>query len=282
MIKIKLAKYAGFCFGVKRAVNLALKTATENKTKKIATLGPLIHNPQVTQELAGKGIIDVATPQKVRSGIVIVCSHGMHPLVLEKLKRKKVAIVDATCPFVRKIEMIVKKLKKENYTTIIVGDREHPEVKAITGYAGKKAILIENIEEARKLPRYKKIGVVAQTTQSVEAYKKICRELINKTAQLKVFNTICDATHKRQEEAVRLAREVEKMIVIGGYDSANTKRLAKLSRELGRPTVHIEQARDLDPGFLKHTKTTGILAGASTPDWIINDVIARIKQTEES
>ncbi len=123
---------------------------------------------------------------------------------------------------------------------------------------------------------------MAQTTQSVEKYEKISRELISKTGQLKVFNTLCDATHKRQEEAVRLAREVEKMIVIGGYDSANTKRLAKLSQELGRPTIHIEQARDLDPEFLKQANTVGILAGASTPDWIINDVIARIKQTEES
>lgn len=282
MIKIKLAKHAGFCFGVKRAVNLALKTAAENKTKKIATLGPLIHNPQVTRELAGKGIIDVLKPQKVRSGIVIVCSHGMHPLVLEKLKKKKVVIVDATCPFVRKIERTVKQLKKENYTIAIVGDREHPEVKAITGYAGKKAILIENLEEVKKLPRFKKIGVVAQTTQSVEKYKKICNELLSKTEKLKIFNTICDATQKRQEEAVCLARGVEKIIVIGGYESANTKRLAKLCQELGRPTRHIEQARDLDPGFLKGAGSVGVLAGASTPDWIINDVIARIKQTEES
>ncbi|MDD5492632.1 MAG: 4-hydroxy-3-methylbut-2-enyl diphosphate reductase [bacterium] len=282
MIKIKLAKHAGFCFGVKRAVNLALKTAAENKTKKIATLGPLIHNPQVTQELAGKGIIDVSKPQKVNSGIVIVCSHGMHPLVLGKLKKKKVNIIDATCPFVRKIERTVKQLKKENYTIAIVGDREHPEVKAITGYAGKKAILIENLEDVRKLPRFKKIGVVAQTTQSVGKYEKICNDLLSKTDKLKVFNTICDATQKRQEGAVCLAKEVEKMIVIGGYESANTKRLAKLCQELGRPTRHIEQARDLDPVFLKGAGSVGILAGASTPDWIINEVIARIKQTEES
>lgn len=282
MIKIKLAKHAGFCFGVKRAVNLALKTAAENKTKKISTLGPLIHNPQVTQELAGQGIIDVSKPQKVRSGIVIVCSHGMHPVVLSQLKKKRVSIVDATCPFVRKIESTVKKLKRENYTIVIVGDREHPEVKAIAGYAGKKAILIENIGDVRKLPVFKKIGVVAQTTQSVEKYENICRALADKTARMKVFNTICDATQKRQEEAVKLAREVEKMIVIGGYDSANTKRLAKLCRELGRPTEHIEQAKDLGREFLKQANSVGVLAGASTPDWIIHDVIARIKQTEES
>ena len=282
MIKIKLAKHAGFCFGVKRAVNLALKTAAENKNQKISTLGPLIHNPQVTRDLAVHGIIDVTKQQMVRSGIVIVCSHGMHPLVLAILKKKKVTIVDATCPFVRKIEMIVKKLRKEKYTIVIVGDKEHPEVKAITGYAGKKTILIENVEDVGKLPRFKKVGVVAQTTQSIEKYDKICRKLMGKTDQLKIFNTICDATQKRQEEAVHLAKEVEKMIVIGGYDSANTKRLAKLSQELGRPTVHIEQAQDLDPRFLKNTHSVGVLAGASTPDWIISDVIARIKQTEES
>ncbi|MDD5132154.1 MAG: 4-hydroxy-3-methylbut-2-enyl diphosphate reductase [bacterium] len=282
MIKIRLAKHAGFCFGVKRAVNLALKTAAANKNKKIATLGPLIHNPQVTRDLAVHGIIDVTKPQMVRSGIVIVCSHGMHPLVLDKIKRKRVAIVDATCPFVRKIEMIVKKLKRENYTIIIVGDKKHPEVKAITGYAGKKSILIEDTQDVGRLPRFKKLGVVAQTTQSVEKYEKICRELMGKTDHLKVFNTICDATQKRQEEAVHLARKVEKMIVIGGYDSANTKRLAKLSQELGRPTVHIEQARDLDLEFLKNTQSVGVLAGASTPDWIISDVIARIKKMEES
>lgn len=282
MIKIKLAKHAGFCFGVKRAVNLALKTAAENKDQKISTLGPLIHNPQVIEELSGQGIIDVAKPQKVSSGIVIVCSHGMHPQVLEKLKKKKVNIVDATCPFVKKIEWTVQKLKKDNYPIIIVGDKKHPEVKAIAGYAGKKAVIIENLEDARKLPRFRKAGIVAQTTQSIEKYKLICRELSNKIKQLKIFNTICDATQKRQEEAVLLAGKVDKIIVIGGYDSANTKRLAKLCQELDRPTRHIEQAKDLDLDFLKQTRTVGILAGASTPDWIINDVIARIKQTEES
>lgn len=282
MIKIILAKHAGFCFGVKRAVNLALKTAAANKNQKISTLGPLIHNPQVIQELQGKGIIDIATPQKVCSGIVIVCSHGMHPLVLKQIKKKKVRIVDATCPFVKKIEKIVKKLKKDKYDVVIIGDKEHPEVKAITGYAGKKVILIESLDDVRKFPRLKKIGVVAQTTQSVEKYKEICLELEKKAEHLKIFNTICDATQKRQEEAVRVAREVEKIIVIGGYNSANTKRLAKLCQELGKPTLHIEQAGDLDINFLKHTGSMGVLAGASTPDWIIKDVIARIKLTEES
>ncbi len=282
MIKIILAKHAGFCFGVKRAVKLALETAAENKNNKISTLGPLIHNPQVIQELKGKGIIDIASPQKVLSGIVIVCSHGMHPLVLKQIKQKKVKIVDATCPFVKKIEKIVKKLKKDKYDVAIVGDREHPEVKAITGYAGKKVILIENLEAARKLPRLKKVGVVAQTTQSLKNFKEICQELKQKTERLKIFNTICDATQKRQEEAVRVAREVDKIIVIGGYNSANTKRLAKLCQELGKPTLHIEQARDLDINFLKYTGSVGVLAGASTPDWIIRNVIALIKLTEES
>lgn len=282
MIKIVLAKHAGFCFGVKRAVKLALETATENKNKKISTLGPLIHNPQVIQELKGKGIIDISSPQKVRSGIVIVCSHGMHPLVLKHIKNKKVRIVDATCPFVKKIEKIVKKLKKDKYDIVIVGDKEHPEVKAITGYAGKKVILIENLEDARKLPRLKKVGVVAQTTQSVNKFKEICLELEKKADCLKIFNTICDATQKRQEEAVRVAREVEKLIVIGGYNSANTKRLAKLCQELGKPTLHLEQAGDLDINFLRNTGSVGVLAGASTPDWIIKDVVARIKLTEES
>lgn len=282
MIKIILAKQAGFCFGVKRAVRLALETAADNENKKISTLGPLIHNPQVIQELKGKGIIDVSRPQKVRSGIVIVCSHGMHPLVLKHIKKKKVKIVDATCPFVKKIEKIVKKLKKDKYDVVVVGDKEHPEVKAITGYAGKKVILIENLAAARKLPRLKKVGVVAQTTQSMKSFEAICLELKKKAERLKIFNTICDATQKRQEEAVRVAREVEKIIVIGGYNSANTKRLAKLCQELGKPTLHIEQAGDLDINFVKHAASVGVLAGASTPDWIIKDVIALIKLTEES
>lgn len=282
MIKIVLAKHAGFCFGVKRAVKLALETAAENKNRKISTLGPLIHNPQVIRELKGKGIIDISSPQKVCSGIVIVCSHGMHPLVLKQIKKKRIRIVDATCPFVKKIEKIVKKLKVNKYNIVIIGDKEHPEVKAITGYAGKKVILVENLAAARKLPWLKKIGVVAQTTQSVEKFKEVCLELEQKADCLKIFNTICDATQKRQEEALRVAREVEKIIVIGGYNSANTKRLAKLCQELGKPTLHIEQAGDMDINFFKHTGSVGVLAGASTPDWIIKDVIARIKLTEES
>ena len=280
MIKIKLAKHAGFCFGVKRAVNLALATARENTGRNIATLGPLIHNPQVTAELARQGIKEVKTLSGIRSGIAIVCSHGMHPLVLARLRKKNIAIVDATCPFVGKIEKIVSQLKNEKSTIVIVGDKHHPEVKALTGYAGKHIRVIENVAQARKLPGYKKLGVVAQTTQSVEKYAQISRVLADKSDNLKIYNTICDATQKRQQDAVAVARDAQKIIVVGGYNSANTKRLVKLCQDLGKPTLHIEEAAELPAAFLKGVKSVGILAGASTPDWIIKAVISKIKTME--
>ncbi len=280
-MKIKLAKHAGFCFGVKRAVNLALSTVQKNGHKNIYTLGPLIHNPQVIQELEGKGIRNVAPDARVKSGIVLVCSHGMHPDILAGLRCKKIKVVDATCPFVKKIENIVLKLKKEKIPIIIVGDKDHPEVKAITGYAGRLSRVIESADEARRLPRFRKIGVVAQTTQSEEKFALICRILKAKADEARIFNTICDATKKRQQEALKVARQVEKIVVVGGYNSANTKRLVNLCRELGKPTLHIEEAGELPGRFFHGVNKVGVLAGASTPDWIINEVIAKIKTMEE-
>jgi 4-hydroxy-3-methylbut-2-enyl diphosphate reductase len=280
-MKIKLARHAGFCFGVKRAVNLALSTVQKNGRKNIYTLGPLIHNPQVILELEGKGIRNMAPGTRMRSGIVLVCSHGMHPDILAGLRRKKVRVVDATCPFVKKIENIVVKLKTEKIPIIIVGDKDHPEVKAITGYAGRLARVVESAAEAQGLPRFPKIGVVAQTTQSEEKFAAVCRILKKKAAEARVFNTICDATKKRQHEALKVARQVEKIVVVGGYNSANTKRLVNLCRELGKPTLHIEEAGELPGRFFRGVKKVGVLAGASTPDWIINEVISKIKKMEE-
>ena len=280
-MKIKLAKHSGFCFGVKRAVNLALSTVQKNGGKNIYTLGPLIHNPQVIQELERKGIRNAAPGARIGSGIVLVCSHGMHPDILARLRRKKIKVVDATCPFVKKIEYIVLRLKKEKIPIIIVGDKDHPEVKAITGYAGRRALVIDQEEDARRLPPLPKIGVVAQTTQSEEKFAAVCRALKKKAGEVRIFNTICDATKKRQQEALKLARQVEKIVIVGGYNSANTKRLVNLCRELGKPTLHIEEASELTRRFFRGVRKVGVMAGASTPDWIIAEVIGKIKTMEE-
>lgn len=282
MIKIKLGKHAGFCFGVKRAVNLALQTAEQHKGKQISTVGPLIHNPQVIADLRAKGIKNVADLSKIKSGIMIVCSHGMHPEALAKLKEKNLIIIDATCPFVKKIETIICRLKDSKEAIIIVGDKRHPEIKALSGYAGKKAKIVENATEAKKLGHLENAIAVAQTTQSIEKYKKICQILKLKTNDLEVYHTICDSTAKRQREALRVARQVEKILVVGGHNSANTKRLAQLCRDLGKPVLHIEEARQLARDFLIGTNSIGILAGASTPDWIIKEVISKIKKWRDN
>lgn len=275
-MNIIVAKHAGFCFGVRRAVNVAVETSKEYKGKKIFTLGPLIHNPQVIAELAGKGIRNCTRMSDIKKDIVIIPSHGIHPEELEKLQNKNVKIIDATCPFVKKIERIVTQERKKGSYIIIVGDKEHPEVRAISGYAGQRAKVIESGEEARKLRRRKKICVVAQTTQAVEKYRQICEVLRDKAVSIRVYNTICDATEKRQKEAVGLAKVADKVIVVGGFNSANTKRLVKICEEIGSLTLHVEEPQQVSVDFLRPGENVCVLAGASTPDWIIQKVVGKL------
>ena len=274
-MEILLAKQAGFCFGVKRATQMAFEAA--EKGGKTYTLGPIIHSPQVVQKLEEMGVKVLHNISDQENGTIIIRSHGVAAEELDEAVRKELDIIDATCPFVKKAQDHVQGLSQAGYDVVVVGDADHPEVQGIVSYAKGKVYVVASGDEAARLPRMSKIGVVAQTTQSFENLKNVVLECLMKGGEIRVFHTICDATAVRQEEAKGLAKQVDCMIVIGGYNSANTKRLAEVCAELQPRTHHIEMAQQLDAGWFDGVQRVGVTAGASTPKWLIDEVIERIE-----
>jgi 4-hydroxy-3-methylbut-2-enyl diphosphate reductase len=275
ILKIILAKQAGFCFGVKRATQMAFEAA--NKGGKTFTLGPIIHSPQVVQRLEEMGVGVLKSLSELDSGAIIIRSHGVASEELEEAVRKKLEIVDATCPFVKKAQEHVKSLSEAGYDVVVVGDADHPEVQGIVSYAKCKVYVVGSGDEAAMLGKMGRIGIVAQTTQSFENLKNVVLECLMKASEIRVFNTICDATAVRQEEAKALAKKVDCMIVIGGYNSANTRRLAQVCSELQPRTYHIETAQQLNSMWFEGVDKVGVTAGASTPKWLIDEVIEQIE-----
>ena len=278
-MKITLAKRAAFCFGVKRATQMAFEAA--DRGGQTCTLGPIIHSPQVVRRLEEMGVKVVNDVQQLESGTVIIRSHGVASDELEAAVRKEMEIIDATCPFVKKAQEHVKSLSQAGYDVVVVGDADHPEVQGIVSYASGRVFVVGSGEEASRLPKMGKVGVVAQTTQSFENLKQVVLECLMKGNETRVFNTICDATAVRQEEAKELAKRVDCMIVIGGYNSANTKRLAEVCSELQTRTHHIETAQELDRAWFAGVDKVGVTAGASTPKWLIDEVLAHIRQFDQ-
>jgi len=280
-VEIVLADAAGFCFGVKRALELTNKLIAEAEADTpIHTFGPLIHNPQVVAKLENQGVKVLEQPGDVGSGVVIVRSHGVAPKVMDELK-SNTEVVDATCPFVQRAMRWAKQLKEEGYQVIIVGDKFHPEVQAIFGYTDETAHVVSTPQEVQKLTIARRVGVIAQTTQSVSNLRECVGELIGKVQELKVFDTICTATEERQTSAWELAAQVDVMVVIGGRNSANTKRLAELCQERGTVTHHIESPEELKKEWFINVKRAGVTAGASTPDWLIEGVLTRMSEFNE-
>jgi len=276
-MKIILAKNAGFCFGVKRAMKLAFEAAGKFQ-KPIYSLGPLIHNPQQVELLSQKGVHEISDLDSLKSDdVLIIRSHGTTPSVINEAHSRGLEIINATCPFVVNAQKLAQTLNNEGYQVVIVGESKHPEVIGLMGFAENKAWVIDNADEAKEKPRSKRIGVIAQTTQAFENFQKVICALTEKCEELKAFNTICHATAQRQEGAIDLAKNVGAMIVIGGYNSANTSRLASLCRESGVKTYHIETAGELEKSWLDGVQIVGVTAGASTPDWIIDEVINKLK-----
>lgn len=272
---IMLAKTAGFCMGVKRAMSMAWRAAEEAEDRPIYTYGELIHNPQAIERLRENGIRVADDKKKPEGGTVIIRAHGISPEVRERLEKCKVHILDATCPHVKKVQSIIEEHSRAGYYIVILGDKGHAEVMGLLGFV-KDGIAINSPAEIKKIPKEKKVCIVAQTTQNegvfndlTAAIKKHC----SASPDIVIFNTICRATHIRQEEVLRMAREVDAMVIVGGYNSANTVRLATICREQGTPTFHIEVSEELDLKKLGQYTKIGISAGASTPDWIIEDVM---------
>ena len=266
-MQVILAKHLGFCYGVKRAI----KIAEEHADGISCTLGPIIHNPQVVERLRAEGVGTVENLSEMRDGTIIIRSHGVGPNVYAEAKARGLKLVDATCPHVKKAQQSAQKLVDEGRTVVIIGEKNHPEVKSIFDWSAQKATIVETIEEAERLAECKKLGIVSQTTFSGERFNQIVARLLDKSRDIKILRTICNATDQRQSATIELAQKVELMIVIGGRNSANTTRLAQLSEKKCK-TVHIETAEELEPEWLQGIKKIGITAGASTPDWIIREV----------
>lgn len=278
-MKVELASPSGFCFGVKRAIRLAFQAALNEKSRPIYSLGPLIHNPQTVEELKHKGVKVIESLKGIRKGTLIIRSHGVHPSLLTEAKGAGLRIVDATCPLVKRVQDLAKILDKEGCSMIIIiGERDHHEVKALLGFAGDKALVIQSLEEAKQVKKAKKLGLLSQTTQSVNRFKEMVGELSSKAEEMRLFNTICEATRQRQEATLDLSQRVDLMLVLGGYESANTRRLAQISQETGTETHHLETAEEISLSWLEGKERVGITAGASTPDWIIKEVISKLEK----
>ncbi|MEK7398084.1 MAG: 4-hydroxy-3-methylbut-2-enyl diphosphate reductase [Candidatus Poribacteria bacterium] len=274
-MKVILAENAGFCFGVKRAMKLAFESA-RNSDLPIYSLGPLIHNPQQVEILSQKGVHEISDLESLKSDdVLIIRSHGTTPSILDFAKAKGLKIVDATCPFVVNAQKLAQELNSEGYQVIIVGEGDHPEVVGIMGFTKNEAWVIDKASTIQNLSKKNRIGVVAQTTQSFENFREVVSALLEKCDELKVFNTICHATTQRQESAIKLAKRVDLMIVIGGHNSANTNRLTSLCKQY-ITTYHIEIADEIDKSWFDGIEIVGVTAGASTPEWIVDDVIEKL------
>lgn len=281
-LQVHTAEKAGFCFGVRRAIDIAMKTAGE-RSRPIYSLGPLIHNPQVVAELARKGITVIdRVHADLRPGTLIIRSHGVAPGLLQTAEDLGFKVVDATCPFVKRAQRLAHELTTDGYQVIVIGDREHPEVRGIVGWTGGAALVVENPEEAAALPVFDKVGVVAQTTQPHSDFEAVVAVLRERMGEVAVSNTICNAVAERQKAVLDLARVVEVMVVVGGAESANTRKLTGLCRETGTPTYQIETKDQLDPKWFRGVRVAGLTAGASTPDWIIEEVERRMREIEET
>ena len=274
-MEIFLADKAGFCFGVKRAINTAYEAAGKGR---IFCFGPLIHNPQEVERLRRAGIETMEDFSTLEPGdSLVIRSHGVPPRVLAEAREKGLTIIDLTCPFVGKAQRDAEALSKEGYQVIVVGEKKHPEVQSILGYAGDDSVVLETVDDVDGAELQPRIGVVAQTTQSYSNFSEIVLKLLRLSRELKVFNTICSSTKERQDAARVLARRVDVMLVVGGRNSANTTRLASLCRQEGKPAYHIEVADEIRPEWLKGISSIGVTAGASTPDWVVDGVLEKLR-----
>lgn len=276
-LKVIKAGCAGFCFGVKRAVGIAEKFLRHNK--RAYSIGPIIHNPSVVGDLSKKGLKVISDIKKAKNSYIIIRSHGISPRLIEKARRLSIGMLDATCPFVKRSHGIVNLLKREGYHIIIVGERSHPEIKALTEVAGSHCDVIAGKEGLKRIGcGKKKIAAVAQTTLSRDKFLRITSDILSMNCfEYRIFDTICNDVVKRQTEAKHLADEVEVLLVVGGRISANTRHLAQICRGAGARTHHIETERELKPSWFKTNDSVGVISGASTPEDIVDRVVLKLK-----
>ncbi len=280
-MEVKVAKTAGFCFGVERAVEHVYEQIQKGQPP-IYTLGPIIHNEEVVKDLEKKGVNvlpDTDCLKELNEGTVIIRSHGVGKAIYDRIKQQGLCLVDATCPFVKKIHRIVQEQNKIGRRVIIIGDGSHPEVEGIRGWADERTLVVKNEKELNDLPdlREEKLCIVSQTTFNYNKFKELVEKFSEKGYDILVLNTICNATQERQVEAERIASQVDAMIVIGGKNSSNTRKLYEICRKECINTYYIQTLGDLDPESVSSVRSVGITAGASTPKNIIEEVHTNVR-----
>ena len=280
-IDIEVARYAGVCYGVERALGMAEKAADEAR-KPVNTLGPLIHNPLVVNDLERIGVGTASNVSEVEEGTLIIRAHGVVPSVVEDARTRGLDVLDATCPYVKKVHNAAERLVREGYQLIVVGESGHPEVEGIMGHAGDDAHVVSVPGDLDAIDLSRKVGVVVQTTQTPGALADVVAELSKRTMDLRVINTICSATQERQDSAAELARRVDAMIVVGGKNSGNTRRLAEICTAACPKTHHIEDASEIEAAWFDGVSHIGVTAGASTPASHIERALVRMRSLLES
>ena len=279
-LRIEVASHAGVCYGVERALKLAAHAA-ESARGSVTTLGPLIHNPIVVRDLESAGVKGAQTVDEVESGTLIIRAHGVVPQVIDQARAKGLEVLDATCPYVKKVHMAAEKLVREGYQLIVVGESGHPEVEGILGHAGDAAHVVSTPHDLDGVDLARKVGVVVQTTQTPANLAAIVSALALRTMDLRVVNTICSATQERQDSAAELASRADVMIVIGGKNSGNTRRLAEICMACCPRTHHIEDSSEIQRTWFEGVALVGITAGASTPGTHIDAALACINRLLE-
>ncbi len=277
-MRVEVARHAGVCYGVERALKLAEESAEGGGP--VHTLGPLIHNPQAVEALTAKGVETASTLDAVSEGTVIIRSHGVDPAIIREARERGLEVIDATCPHVSKAHEAAESLTRDGYSVVIVGEADHPEVEGIMAHAGGSALVVESAAELPARLPSRRVGVVVQTTQSEARLAEVVAALAPRVLELRVHNTICAATAKRQESAAELAASVDVVVVVGGHNSGNTSRLAEICRAVNPRTHHVETADELDPAWFIGVESVGVTAGASTPDAQMRGVISAIEAME--
>ncbi len=276
-MKIEVASHAGFCYGVERAIKITSEANVADKN--LYTFGPLIHNAQVVEKLEAAGIKAVEETHDALNGTLVIRSHGAPESVVTEAESQGIEVIDATCPFVKKIQEKVHRYSNDGYAIIIVGDSKHPEVIGINGWCNNAALIVNSEEDAKQIKDNGPTCMVVQTTFRYEIYEKILNIAKSEIKDLVAYNTICAATSKRQSAALDLAKRVDVMIVIGGKHSSNTVKLAQICADVCKNTYHIQTYLDLSVTEIKKYDSIGISAGASTPNWIIDEIINKLEET---
>ncbi|MHC4477537.1 MAG: 4-hydroxy-3-methylbut-2-enyl diphosphate reductase [Planctomycetota bacterium] len=279
-MKAIVAQDCGFCPGVRNAIDTAEKILKEEK--EVYSLGPIIHNPDVVERLAKAGLKTISSVDEIRAGTVLIRSHGAAPEQIARIKQRGLKIVDATCVLVKRVQEIARQLSDDGYKVVVIGDRNHPEIQAVVGCAPDVAVVADD-SDLRKLPKNSKLGIVCQTTQSPEYFSEMVAAAAKTDfRELRVINTLCKEAIKRQQSAVQLCQQVDVMFVLGGLQSANTRKLAELCKRYNTQTFHLQNWKELDKITLFGNTVAGVTAGASTPEWIITEFVQNLRDFDIS